>query len=151
MRHDKAVLHPIRQMEHLKVVPEYLVPLSMRGITSGSNSNTNSKGSGSGSDKKNNKRNRQDSNASYNDNSAANKMQKSKMKDPLYGGGDDNSNSGNTNSNSNDGDDEFNVAGRNAWKIRHNKGKYNPKNPQGNSTTGNFIAGKGRKGFQGKK
>lgn len=117
LRHDKAVLHPVRQMEHLKVVPEYLVPLSMRGLTGNSNET-----------KRNKKRNR--SEANYNDNSAERKMQKSKMNDPLYGG---------------DGDDagEFNVAGRNAWKIRHNKGKYNPKNPQG--------AGKGRKGFQGKK
>ena len=33
LRHDKAIVHPIRQKDHLKNVPDYLMPASMRGLT----------------------------------------------------------------------------------------------------------------------
>ena len=32
LRHDKSVLHPIRTKEHLKHVPDYLIPASMRSV-----------------------------------------------------------------------------------------------------------------------
>lgn len=32
LRHDKAIVHPLRQHNHLKHIPEYLVPSSMRSV-----------------------------------------------------------------------------------------------------------------------
>jgi hypothetical protein len=37
LRHDKAVLHPIRMKDHLKHIPEYLIPASMRAVAANRN------------------------------------------------------------------------------------------------------------------
>jgi ATP-dependent RNA helicase DDX56/DBP9 len=35
LRHDKAISHPIMPKEHLKYIPDYLIPPSMKGVISG--------------------------------------------------------------------------------------------------------------------
>jgi ATP-dependent RNA helicase DDX56/DBP9 len=37
LRHDKAIAHPIIPKDHLKYIPEYLIPASMRGVVSTNN------------------------------------------------------------------------------------------------------------------
>eukprot|EP00981_Chlorochromonas_danica_P002366 scaffold455_cov155-Ochromonas_danica.AAC.4 len=44
LRHDKAVLHPLRQKDHLRFLPDYLIPQSMRALnvqTQGKNQKSN--------------------------------------------------------------------------------------------------------------
>ena len=74
LRHDKAVLHPIRQLDHLKAVPEYLIPVSMRSIVTPH----------AGSRGKNKRKKLSESHTN-----AEQKMKQSKSKDPLYGGVDE--------------------------------------------------------------
>ena len=115
-------MHPIRQMEHLKVVPEYLVPTSMRRML----------GYGDNNNGKNRNKNKRKASSNYKQNSMDQRMKKSKLKDPLYADSveDDNerdqvgaqqTTSGeesDTKNNYNETGNGFNIAGRNEWKIR---------------------------------
>jgi hypothetical protein len=67
LRHDKAILHPIRQHTHLKHVPEYLIPTSMRRVAVLKT-------------KKANKKKRKSAPGMTHDK----RVQKSKMNDPLH-------------------------------------------------------------------
>eukprot|EP01034_Spumella_vulgaris_P028491 gene28491-35348_t len=150
LRHDKAIMHPIRQKDHLKFVPQYLIPNSMKSVAS-----INTKKKGRAKKRKT-------------DNSTADqRVQKSKMNDPLRNlaagddaapeshdagedqGGDDGADEG--------GDDQvFDVnssqsaggmSGRKDWKERHKKGKFNPLMMKHNEhrQAGSFIKSKNYK------
>jgi hypothetical protein len=156
LRHDKAILHPIRQKDHLKHVPEYLVPASMKSsLPSGAAANN----------RKNKKRKTTSSGGGASQDA---RVRKSKSNDPLLGGGggglgetsfadtvgDDDGGGG--------GDDDAdnmrvftngelegaNVAsGRQQWKQKHGKGKFNKKAGTKNShrMPGSFIKSKAYK------
>ncbi len=125
LRHDKAILHPIKQKEHLKHLPEYLIPSSMKSV-----SNIQAVG-GRRKIKRKNTSNDQD------------RKKRSKQNDPLYA------------SNTNEGGDEdggdapaFEMqdmvsapSGRKEWKMRHKKGEFNPKMNKAHSyqTPGTFL------------
>ena len=143
LRHDKAVLHPIRQLDHLKAVPEYLVPASMRSMASNNGKMGKNKG-----------RKRRDPSAGA---SVESRIKKSKMKDPLFAGDDDGDAQVGAEPATGESfikdDSKFSTAGRNEWKMRHNKGKFNERNassqsfkagPQG-SLSGKKSASKYRK------
>lgn len=130
LRHDSSVAHPIRVKEHLKYVPSYLVPPSMRGPASTANQKRKKRKAGKGA------MNSQDA-----------KRHASKMRDPLQsltveGGGDD------ANADGADGGDADaagafteapkkvftsteqlgrSTSGRQNWKEKHRRGKFNPK------------------------
>ena len=70
LRHDKAILHPIHQKDHLKHVPEYLIPRSMRSVVRTNNG------------RKGKKRRTQGGG----DGQVDRRIQKSRMNDPLMGG-----------------------------------------------------------------
>ncbi len=116
------MLHPIRQKDHLKFVPDYLIPATMKAVA-----NVNGK-----KKKRKNDRQSQDSRA-----------KRSKMNDPLYGGGKSNADSNTAGSNS-DGLYGKGNSGRKEWKERHKKGEFNPKLKKRNSamTPGTFTKAK---------
>lgn len=155
LRHDKAILHPIHQKDHLKHVPQYLIPHSMRSIV---RPNTGRKS----------KKRRVQGNG---DGEVSRKIQQSKMKDPLIGGtaslstetgtGSDanvggidiESNSGNGSGSAKEfapGVSSYKVAktptmaGRQQWKARHQKGKFDLKktNKESHRMTGAFVKSK---------
>lgn len=124
LRHDSAIAHPIKQKEHLKHVPDYLIPTSMRSIANTTSGKKKRRKVGGQSDQR---------------------IQKSKMKDPLLNAG---TKEGATLvvENDNDDDDETagdgnaskvftsselssqsarSTSGRRAWQERHGKGKFN--------------------------
>lgn len=157
LRHDKAILHPIHQKDHLKHVPQYLIPHSMRSIV---RPNTG----------KRSKKRRVQGNG---DGEVSRKIQQSKMKDPLIGGtaslstetgtgsGSD-ANVGGIDIDANSGNGygsakEFapgvssykvaktpTMAGRQQWKARHQKGKFDLKktNKESHRMTGAFVKSK---------
>ena len=150
LRHDKAVTHPIRQKEHLKSVPEYLVPPSMRTV-----SNTN---------QTMHKRKKRKASSSTN-------IQQSKLKDPLMNPDVDNSNdvddmdpNGDDNDDMEGGDDSEGVtdrdkifvdyekaqSGRNIWKMKHKKGVFK----QSKKKNSDYVSGsyqKDKRKYAGKK
>ena len=150
MRHDKAILHPIHQKEHLKHVPEYLIPHSMRSVA---HSNTGRKGK---------KRRTQGG-----DGQIDRKIQQSKRNDPLMGG------STSAGEGSGEGSEIVSASavavsavkedrvftagdmkhgmgkastssGRQQWKMRHSKGKFDTKkvNKESHRTPGAFVKSK---------
>ena len=153
LRHDKAILHPIHQKDHLKHVPQYLIPHSMRSIV---RPNTGRKG----------KKRRIQGNG---EGQVSRKIQQSKMKDPLIGGAaslttdtESVANVGGIDIEANSGSGsgsakEFapgvssyraaktpTIAGRQQWKARHQKGKFDLKktNKESHRMTGAFVKSK---------
>lgn len=148
LRHDKAIAHPIRQKDHLKSVPEYLMPISMRGV---SNVRTNSK---RGKKRKTT--------------TASTAVAQSKKRNPLYNSAAGDAEAGNDAGEAggdNEGGDaeaggdptpEFSngsdalkssASGRKQWQMRHKKGAFNPKAAKKNEhrTPGSFIKSKNYK------
>lgn len=151
LRHDLAVAHPIRRKEHLKHVPDYLIPASMRGAAGAGSSG------GSGAKKKRRKVGGQ----------AEKRIQQSKMKDPLMNAGAVEGEGGGEVDGGGDGDrdeaqaagpsggkiftqselarqSEQSTSGRRAWQQRHKKGKFNPNAAKKNShrVEGAFVKSK---------
>jgi ATP-dependent RNA helicase DDX56/DBP9 len=146
LRHDKAIAHPIRQKDHLKSVPEYLMPISMRGV-----SNV----------KKNSKRGKKRKMAPGSG-SSEQRVAQSKKRNPLYSadsagdadGGDGGAEGGDGDAGNAEGDfepatagdsaDAGGMSGRKEWKMRHKKGTFNPKAAKKNEhrTPGSFIKSK---------
>jgi hypothetical protein len=153
LRHDKAILHPITQKDHLKFVPEYLIPQSMRSVA---NSNANKK----------RKRKRTQGGGSE---GLEKRLNQSKKKDPLVGGlsdetgGDDGADAVGDAGGDDGGDDNGNdrvfttgeirggggglgrgMSGRQQWKLKHKKGKFNPKSAKKNEhrVAGSFVKSK---------
>ena len=146
LRHDKAIAHPIRQKDHLKSVPEYLMPISMRGV---SNVRTNSK---RGKKRKT---------------TATTAVAASKKRNPLYnasagegeadagasndaaGGDEGGEEGGDPTPEFSNGSDALNstASGRKQWQMRHKKGVFNPKAAKKNEhrTPGSFIKSKNYK------
>lgn len=152
LRHDKAIAHPIRQKDHLKSVPDYLMPLSMRGV---SNVRT-----------KNNKRGKKRKVAGTTSGSQEQRVAQSKKKNPLYnfdgaeggagdgdaggadgGDADGGDGAGEGEGASHGGSDGAGMSGRKEWKMRHKKGTFNPKAAKKNEhrTPGSFIKSKNYK------
>jgi ATP-dependent RNA helicase DDX56/DBP9 len=118
LRHDQSIAHPIKQKHHLKHVPGYLVPTSMKSVA-----DTNPhKG-----------RPRKNKNMS-----AEKKIQKSKMRDPLVAAAAgthadvveaeneaDDDKAAPTGSDTGSSKSKFSC--RNQWQERHRKGKYSDK------------------------
>lgn len=153
LRHDKAILHPIRQHDHLKHVPSYLIPSSMRSVAS-------VKGKRMG---KHNKKRKSAPGMNH-----EKRILKSKMNDPLHsmdtGGNEDivpaideniqedrqevepaedTSNRVYTNSET----IGSSTSGRKSWKMRHKKGEFNPKAKKAglHRQSGSFIRSKNYK------
>jgi ATP-dependent RNA helicase DDX56/DBP9 len=134
LRHDKAILHPIRHQDHLKFVPDYLIPQSMKTLA------VQTKG-------KNNKRNRR--------NNLKRKLTSSgdsRSKDPLFNahvldkqddkdGQDDDQDDGEDAGDVQHDRNKGNVSGRKKWKMQHHKGAFNPINQKRNErrTPGTFL------------
>jgi ATP-dependent RNA helicase DDX56/DBP9 len=109
LRHDKANSHPIRQKDHLKHIPDYLVPAGMRHF--------NPDASRRGKRKRVNK-------AGV---SAEDKISMSKARDPLSTQSLSNENQGSVEYVLSDADLKQSTSGRQKWKERHGKGKFNTK------------------------
>ena len=120
LRHDKSILHPIVQKEHLKHIPDYLIPSSMRGMSN----------NGNGGRKKTKKRK-----ISQNNMPLDKKIMKSKNKDPLLNLTAANSDTTEIkpaekpidNLGSWKESQNHRTSGRFKWKMRHRKGDFNPK------------------------
>lgn len=119
LRHDKAVLHPIRQKDHLKTVPDYLIPASMRSLV-------NIKG----------KRGKKRSHVSARGRGSQDqRVQRSKMNDPLLNPPPETAHEGEGGGDEAETPRVFSerevlgkgTSGRNIWKMKHQKGKFNPK------------------------
>lgn len=142
LRHDKAILHPIRQKEHLKHIPEYLIPASMRSMVSMKEKKRKSKARRQGGTQEQ-------------------RIKKSKLNDPLMNPSKQSeaqADDGKTGIEENEiqetrifTDNEISnggtTSGRKQWKMRHGKGKFNPKLKKKNSdrVPGTFM--KSRKKF----
>ena len=151
LRHDKAIAHPIRQKDHLKSVPDYLMPISMRGVSNVKNKSKRGK-----------KRKT----------TATTAVAASKKRNPLYNsaageaeGGEGEAGEANTGGDADGGDagegggdpepvfsngsDALgsNASGRKQWQMRHKKGVFNPKAAKKNEhrTPGSFIKSKNYK------
>lgn len=128
LRHDKAIKNPITPKEHLKYIPDYLVPQSMKGIVTG-----NSGG--------NRPKRRKSAQSSL---SVDKKVQNSKMKDPLLNPP---TSSGEVASAPMEStvawsdSQNYSTSGRLQWKARHKRGEFNPKNKSSRSP-GTFTRGK---------
>lgn len=132
LRHDTAIAHPIRPKEHLRNVPSYLIPASMRGAATVTNNKKKKRKPGSA-------QNSQDA-----------KRQKSKSKDPLQSFDVDNGeqeDAGSTTAATAPAEPRVftstealgqSISGRQEWKQRHKKGKFNPKNSKSNKLAGSF-------------
>jgi ATP-dependent RNA helicase DDX56/DBP9 len=147
LRHDKAIAHPIRQKDHLKHVPEYLIPVSMRSMVSVRGK------------KKKRRANKVSS-------SQEQRVKKSKMNDPLMqpqgsqneaegpididDGADDADDAGETEQRVYTEKEVLgrSSSGRNQWKAKHKKGKFNPKTAKKNThrVAGSFMKSKPFKG-----
>ena len=126
LRHDKSIIHPIKQKDHLKNLPNYLIPLSMRSVANTSSTTKKKRRKTEGQ---------------------ANRIKKSKLKDPLLG---TNAATGASSGDNANGDDDLqeiddvdvasaeriftsndslgaSMAGRVKWQQRHKKGKFKVK------------------------
>ena len=143
LRHDRAVMHPIKQKEHLKNIPEYLVPASMRGVA--------------GNAKKKKKRKIQAAGQSQ-----EKRRQMSKSKDPLFSSGTASAEEGSSNSSSSSSSSSApaktkervysssdslgrTTAGRQKWKMSHGKGKFSKHKGSTHGVKGSFTKTKGYK------
>jgi ATP-dependent RNA helicase DDX56/DBP9 len=130
LRHDQSVAHPIKQKHHLKHVPNYLVPVSMRSMAD------------SNSGRKPRRRN--------NNISTEKKIQKSKMRDPLVAatagatadeaeGNDNDANEMEAPEMESVGLGKSKASGRSQWQQRHHKGQFsNKKRENENKLPGSF-------------
>ena len=132
LRHDRAVMHPIKQKEHLRVVPEYLIPASMRSVASTSQKKKKRKAMAGGQ-------------------SQEKRRHMSKSKDPLFSGG-VKSTTSTSSSHSvpkervySSGDTlGHTTSGRQKWKMNHGKGKFNKKHKSSShGVKGSFTKSKG--------
>lgn len=154
LRHDKSILHPIRQHDHLKHVPDYLIPSSMRGVVTLRN-------------KKVGKHKKRKSSAGGLM-TQEQRVKHSKMNDPLLSAGvvrepEAEGEAGMGAGMEEDAEDVRRVdeeisnrvytntesigtstSGRKSWKLRHKKGQFNPKAAKANShrQKGSFIKSK---------
>lgn len=134
LRHDTAIAHPIKQKDHLKHVPDYLIPASMRSIANTSNGKKKRRKVSGQSDQR---------------------IQKSKMKDPLLSAGAETAAAATGVGADGDDDDADapggdnadkifttselanqayrSTSGRRAWQERHGKGKFNKVQAKKNS------------------
>jgi ATP-dependent RNA helicase DDX56/DBP9 len=153
IRHDSSVAHPIRVKEHLKFVPSYLVPPSMRGPASTANQKRKKRKAVKGAV------NSQDA-----------KRQRSKMRDPLQslsveGGGEIQTDALTTDVAVDNADGTTladgapkkyytgkealgrSTSGRQHWKEKHRRGKFNPKRlkREASEIAGAFTKSKGYK------
>jgi ATP-dependent RNA helicase DDX56/DBP9 len=137
LRHDKAVMHPIKVKEHLKNIPEYLVPASMRAVSSNSSKKKKRKIQAAGGQSQEKRR------------------MISKSKDPLFGGISDSKDETEKTSvkdttQSKERERVFSgsealgrsTAGRQKWKMNHGKGKFNKQKSSGNAVKGSFTKSK---------
>lgn len=145
MRHDKAIVHPVQVKDHLRAVPNYLIPQSMQAIASTEM-------------KRNKKRKR------LNGKTQQENVNSSKMRDPLKNptvaieseepSNQDNEEKSGPLEGSSDKvftDRElkdgigYGMSGRKLWKLKHRKGKFNPKLQKKNSSRvpGSFQGKKG--------
>ena len=154
LRHEKAILHPIRQKDHLKHVPEYLIPASMRSVVNIKGKRKKRSGAGR---------------AQGQGGSQEQRIKRSRMNDPLLnpeageageaepgemqttGAGADKDDTGVSDSVPDKVFTEAELAGRRGasgrtmWKMKHKKGKFNPKvKKPTNRVAGSFIKGKKR-------
>ena len=144
LRHDLAVAHPIKRKEHLKHVPDYLVPASMRAASAGSGAGGAGYGYGAGGGRNGKKKRKLAAGQ------AERRMQQSKLRDPLLnaaaldqgqGDGDGNGEGGEGAEGGGGGGKagskvftaselsrqaQESTSGRRAWKQRHKKGQFNP-------------------------
>eukprot|EP00602_Paraphysomonas_sp_CaronLab_P010101 CAMPEP_0185037304 /NCGR_PEP_ID=MMETSP1103-20130426/31514_1 /TAXON_ID=36769 /ORGANISM="Paraphysomonas bandaiensis, Strain Caron Lab Isolate" /LENGTH=614 /DNA_ID=CAMNT_0027575225 /DNA_START=381 /DNA_END=2225 /DNA_ORIENTATION=- len=145
LRHDKAVMHPIRVKEHLRHVPDYLVPVSMRSVAGNRN--------------KSNKKKRRRAQAGADGQTQEKRRQISKSKDPLFAGSDEGGSASAESSSaaasqpspagqsrvfSNSETLGYSTSGRQKWKMAHKKGKFNPKKGKKDSlgVSGSFTKAK---------
>jgi hypothetical protein len=142
LRHDKAILHPIQPKEHLKHIPDYLIPDSMRTVSkvqmSSKNHRKNRKRKIGGEDGNGQKKTKFTNDPLYSTNLIAVKPKTSEGE----GGGDQGSVEGGA------GGDGMLFAtapsGRKEWKMKHHKGEYNSKYAKGKAyqTPGTFQKSK---------
>lgn len=127
LRHDKAILHPIQQKDHLKFVPSYLIPDSMKAVAQ----------------VQGNRRRKRKAPAAGSSNPSA---KKPRSKDPLYSGGSSNSSGAAASAATGGAEDKSyrqygqGQSGRKEWKQRHKKGEFNPQVQKKNAikTAGTF-------------
>ena len=127
LRHDKAILHPIQQKDHLKFVPSYLIPDSMKAVAQ----------------VQGNRRRKRKAPAAGSSNPSA---KKPRSKDPLYSGGSSNSSGAAAPAATGGAEDKSyrqygqGQSGRKEWKQRHKKGEFNPQLQKKNAikTPGTF-------------
>jgi ATP-dependent RNA helicase DDX56/DBP9 len=141
LRHDCSIAHPIRQKDHLRHVPGYLIPTSLK----------------SAANVTNNKKKKRKANATEDV-----KRKKSKSKDPLQSFDASIDNGDEDNEVINEGPIEptekkvymstealgQSTSGRQNWKLRHRKGKFDPIKQKKSSMRlpGSFTKSKGYKG-----
>ena len=137
LRHDKAVLHPIRQKDHLKFVPDYLIPASMRGVADKNSQNRKKKRkriSGQSQDQRKMMSKSKDPLQSFEaDEPSAAQGESSEHIPPVY---EDNNERVYTKGDSLG----RSTSGRNSWKMAHKRGKFSKKalKPNPLRTAGTF-------------
>lgn len=135
LRHEKAAAAPIAQKNHLKDVPDYLVPRSMKGVQRSSDGAA---------------RKRRKTGGSQNQ-----RVANSRSKDPLQGADDTTTSATDvaaedrvfTNSEASSLGLHQSTSGRKAWQQRHKKGAFNVTQAKKNShrMKGSFIKSKAYK------
>lgn len=137
LRHDKAVMHPIRIKDHLKSIPEYLIPTSMRSVASNANKKKKRKIQSAGGQSQEKRR------------------QLSKSKDPLFSGGSNtNSSDAGAEKSSNSAQSKervysssdtlgYSTSGRQKWKASHSKGKFSKHKGSTHGVKGSYTKVKG--------
>lgn len=145
LRHDKAIAHPIAPKEHLKFVPDYLIPTSMRGIA------------GTHTGQRKTKRRK----VSQGGVSIDSKVRSSKLKDPLLNlpvdaaadttaqeqqGTIADKNAAGENLYTWKESQSYSTSGRQKWKQRHRKGDFNPKQKAPQKMPGSMVKRKKRGG-----
>lgn len=152
LRHDKAVIHPIRQKVHLRAIPSYLVPNSMKAVaqiqTTGKKRKSKSKGGQSTESrimksKRNDPLNQpidndEDGGAGYNDTEGNEDGEGDQIDDNYENDIDDNEYTSHEAVDQDDGNSRVytskevsnlgrTISGRKEWQLRHKKGQYNEK------------------------
>jgi ATP-dependent RNA helicase DDX56/DBP9 len=125
LRHDKAITNPITPKEHLKYIPDYLIPQSMKGVVSSNIGGNRPK-----------RRKTAHSALSFD-----RKVQNSKMKDPLLNPPTSSGDAPVEITASFNDSQNYSTSGRLQWKARHKRGEFNPKNKTSRSP-GTFTRGK---------
>ena len=129
LHHDKAISHPIRPKEHLKNVPNYLIPATMRGVVP-VNTKTSKKKKGKGGG------------------NVDRRLQSAKNNDPLSAASLLDTSTGLPVDNSVDGRAPMSMnestSGRKKWQESHKRGKFNEKQKRKNAhlTPGTYTKAK---------